>query len=241
MYSIIFEDNDLLVVNKEPGILTLPDRFKPDEFPSVYRDLSKKYGKIFIVHRLDKETSGTICFAKNEAAHRHLSMQFEHRKSQKFYWALVQGILQEKEGLIDAPIAEHPANDGSMCIHRSGKPSSTSYKVLEEFKGFSWVEAQIHTGRTHQVRVHFKHIGHPLAVDPLYNHERKALYLSEIKQRGFRLGKWVEEEQPLLSRVPLHAARLILAHPSTESEIALESPLPKDLKAVLNQLRKWGK
>src|SRR5690606_28119535 len=123
------------------------------------------YGNIFTVHRLDRETSGLIIFAKNEIAHKELSKQFEERETEKIYQGIVIGSLMEKKGTVDSRIAEHPAKNGTMIIHRQGKEARTDYEVLEDFGMYSLVQFQIHTGRTHQIRLHMKNIGHPIACD----------------------------------------------------------------------------
>lgn len=235
----LFEDDTLLIVNKPPDLLTIPDRFDASK-PNLYHLLSEQYEeKIFIVHRIDRETSGIICFAKTEEVHKHLSQQFEGRTVDKTYLALVEGKPNPLEGTINKPIGPHPTQAGIMTVIRSGKPAVTDYKTVEIFKVFSLVEANIKTGRTHQIRVHFKSIGHPLAVDPLYG-KREAFYLSEIKHRSYQLGK-DQEERPLMSRTTLHAYQLMLDHPVTGERMTFHAPLPKDFQAVVNQLRKWGK
>ncbi|MFN7116535.1 MAG: RluA family pseudouridine synthase [Saprospiraceae bacterium] len=237
--DIIYEDEALLIVNKPADLLTIPDRFALEK-PNLLTALSEYYNdKIWVVHRLDRETSGIICFAKTEEAHKHLSQQFFNRTVDKIYLALVDGKPGTDTGTIDAPIGPHPTLPGKMTVIRSGKPAVTDYNIIEIFKAFSLVEANIHTGRTHQIRVHFKHIGHPLAIDPLYG-KREAFYLSEVKHRGYQLGK-EQEERPLMSRTTLHAYQLSLAHPLSEERQTFTAPLPKDFQAVLNQLRKWGK
>lgn len=237
--EIIYEDEALLIVNKPADLLTIPDRFALEK-PNLLHSLSDHYkGKIWVVHRLDKETSGIICFAKTEEAHKNLSQQFFNRTVDKIYVALVDGKPNPPEGTIDAPIGEHPTQPGKMTVIRTGKSALTDYKIIEIFKAFSLVEANIHTGRTHQIRVHFKHIGHPLAVDPLYG-KREAFYLSEVKHKGYQLGKF-QEERPLMSRTTLHAAQLTINHPVTNEKLTFSAPLPKDFQAVLNQLNKWGK
>jgi RluA family pseudouridine synthase len=238
LYEILHEDPDFVIVNKSAQVLTTPDRFKNDQ-ANLYHLLQKKYTDIYVVHRLDKETTGVLVFARNAEAHRHLSMQFEGRKPKKIYGALVQGHFEETEGLIDEPLAPHPSIEGKMIVSREGKASKTQYTVVEEFKQFSWVECQIFTGRMHQVRVHLAYAGHPLAVDPLYG-GAQALYLSSIKTRRFKLSKEVESELPLLQRVPLHALSLSFEHPRTGEWLSFEAPLPKDIRATLSQLRKWG-
>ncbi len=235
--DIIFEDPHFLIVNKPAGLLTIPDRGGNKD--NLLALLQRHYEKVMVVHRIDRDTSGIICFARTEAAHKNLSVQFEQHSTDKFYLALIDGVLHHDEGEIDKPIAEHPAISGKMTVGFNGKPALTFYRVLERFKRFSLAEIQIKTGRTHQIRVHFQSIGYPLAVDPLYG-RREGLLLSEIKNKGFKLGKFTDEERPLLSRVSLHAYRLRLDHPVTGERLEFKAEAPKDLEAVLNQLRKWG-
>jgi len=230
---IIYEDENLIALNKPSGLLSIPDREGKDI--SLKKLLIDKYGNIFTVHRLDKDTSGLIVFAKNEATHKHLSQQFEARQTEKIYLGLVLGSLAQKKGSIDAPIAEHPAKKGLMTVHRKGKESLTDYEVLEDFKIFSWLQFQIHTGRTHQIRVHAKHIGHPVVCDDLYG-DGKPILLSSLKHK-FKLSKNELEERPILNRLGLHASSLQFGIANNET-IKLEAPLPKDLKALLQQLRK---
>ncbi|MDC0231200.1 RluA family pseudouridine synthase [Aureispira] len=236
-YKVLFEDEHLLIVEKESGFLTIPDRYRP-YIPNLHNSLQLDYGEIYIVHRLDKGTSGLVCFAKTKEVHRLLNIQFEKREPVKQYYAIVKGIPFYMEGTIDAGLT--PNKEGGMHIDiKRGKPSVTDYKVIEYFRSFSLIEATILTGRTHQIRVHLKHLGYPLAVDGAYA-QKEALYLSEIKRRKFNLKKDTEE-RPLISRVPLHAYHLSFSHPITDEKISVESELPKDMKALLNQLRKWDK
>jgi 23S rRNA pseudouridine1911/1915/1917 synthase len=232
--QIIFEDDAMIVLNKPSGALTLPDRHD-NELISLRGVLDKKFGKIFVVHRLDKETSGVIVFAKNEETHRYLSMQFEGRNIEKYYAGLVQGQLLEPKGTVDIPISEHPNGKGMMMWHRNGKSAVTDYEVLENFGLYSWMQFQIHTGRTHQIRVHCKYLGHPLVGDPMYG-DGQPFLLSAIK-RKFKLGKDVLDEKPILARTALHAHRLIFKDAAGKLH-AFEAPLPKDLRAALQQLRK---
>lgn len=236
-FTLLYEDEQILVVNKPPGLLTIPDCTGGRE--SLLGLLERRFGKVFVVHRLDRETSGVLCFARNVEAHRHLSMQFERHTSDKFYLALVDGVLHHDEGEIDKPIGEHPTIPGRMTVANSGKPSLTFYRVAERFKRFTLAEVLIKTGRTHQIRVHFQSIGYPLAVDALYG-RRPALYLSEIKGKAYKSGKYSEEERPLMDRTSLHAARLRIDHPVTGARMEFKADVPKDFAAVLNQLRKWG-
>jgi 23S rRNA pseudouridine1911/1915/1917 synthase len=233
---IIYEDDDIIVLNKPAGVLSIPDREGKDI--SLKKMLKEKFGEIFTVHRLDKGTSGLIVFAKNENSHKHLSIQFEHRNTEKIYHGLILGSPLEKKGAIDAPIAEHPVKKGLMMIHRKGKASLTDYEVMEELGKYSWATFRIHTGRTHQIRVHMKHIGHPVACDDQYG-DGKPILLSSIKHK-FKLSKNELEERPLLSRLALHASSLKFSMSNGEIKW-LEAPLPKDLKAVLQQLNKSKK
>jgi 23S rRNA pseudouridine1911/1915/1917 synthase len=237
LFDIIHEDEALLIVNKAPMVLSIPDRFDPEK-PNLQRLLEIDREKVWIVHRLDFETSGILCFAKTEEAHKHLSQQFEKRTVEKYYQALVDGQLRPETGTIDQPIGSSAAGGGRMIVTRKGKPSVTRYKVLEHFKSFSLVEIQILTGRTHQIRVHFQHIGFPLMVDRRYG-SREAFYLSSIKQRRYNLKK-DQEERPLVTRTTLHAHKLTLRHPTTDAPQTFEAPLPKDMAAAVKQLRKWG-
>jgi len=200
--------------------------------------LQEKYGTIFTVHRLDRDTSGVIIFAKTAETHKYLSQQFEDRKTIKLYCGLVLGSPADKKGTIESPIAEHPVKKGTMVVHRDGKISITDYEVLEDFRTYSWLQFRIHTGRTHQIRVHMKEIGHAIACDDLYG-DNKPILLSSIKRR-FKLSKNEEEERPMLNRLALHALQLALTD-AEGNKLSFEAPLPKDLRAVLQQLEKWKK
>ncbi len=230
--EIIFENDAFVAVNKPSGLLSIPDRAGQEI--SLKDILKQKYGEIYTVHRLDKDTSGLILFAKTEEAHKALSQLFEGRDMEKYYVGLVYGNMFTPSGSIDAPIAQHPGKENRMMTHAKGKPSLTDYEVLEGFRLFSWVRFRIHTGRTHQIRVHMHHIGHPIVCDAVYG-EGKPVFLSALK-RNFKLSKSAEEERPILSRLALHSEKLVFS--LNEETYQLEAPLPKDLKAVLQQLRK---
>ncbi len=234
--DILYQDDDLIFIDKPAGLLTIPDRFAPEKI-NLKDLLKQKFGEIFTVHRLDKDTSGVICFAKTEEAHRSLSLQFEKRSTRKQYLAIVEGRIHKESDRIDQPIAKHLSKPGKMVVSKKGKAAITEYQLLESFKHFSLVQANILTGRTHQIRVHFAFIGHPLAIDPLYG-KREAFFLSEIKGRRYNLGK-DQEERPLVSRLSLHAHSLTLQHPTTGEEMTIQAEVPKDLRAMINQLRKW--
>lgn len=232
-FEIIVENDFFVAVNKPAGLLSIPDRAGKEI--SLKGLLEEKYQKIFTVHRLDKDTSGIIVFAKDAETHKRLSQIFESRDVEKLYVGLVHGTLLQNDGTIDVPIMENPVKRGVMMSHQKGKPSVTDYKVLENFRQYSWVQFHIHTGRTHQIRVHSKHIGNSIVCDEVYG-DGKPVLLSSFKKR-FKLSKNQEEEQPILSRLALHSWKLSFSF--NGKQFILEAPLPKDLKALLQQLRKW--
>ncbi len=234
--ELLFQDDHLLVANKPPGLLSIPDRHHP-ELPNLQALLTKRFGRTWVVHRLDRETSGALCFGRNAEAHRDLSLQFEHRQVKKTYLALIEGQPPREEDDIELPMAPHPGVPGKMTINRRGKPALSHYRVKEAYRRFSLLEVDLHTGRTHQIRVHLAAIGCPLAVDPLYG-RREELLLSEIKGRKYRANRH-QEERPLLARLSLHAWRLVIRHPVSQEEMTFEAPLPKDLSACIRQLSKW--
>lgn len=233
--DIIYENTDFIAINKPAGLLSVPDRFGLEI--SLKQILIAKFEKIFIIHRLDKETSGVILFAKNAATHKTLNELFEHRKIEKYYVGLVNGSLINTTGEIDAAIIEHPYKKGEMTTAAKGKASLTSYEVLKDFNIYSWVKFRIHTGRTHQIRVHCKHIGHSIICDELYG-DAKPILLSSIKKK-YKLSKSEFDETPILSRLALHAYQLIFDW--EDKKINLIAEPPKDIRALLTQLEKHKK
>jgi 23S rRNA pseudouridine1911/1915/1917 synthase len=230
---ILHEDDSLVAINKPSGMLTIPDREGKDI--SLKQLLKAKYGNIFTVHRIDKDTSGVVVFAKTEEAHKELSQLFEARETVKIYNGFVLGSPAQKSGTINEPIAEHPVKKGVMTVYKKGKESITEYEVVESFKLYSWMQFHILTGRTHQIRVHMKHLGHPIVCDNLYG-DGKPVLVSAIKRKRFNLSKSEEEERPILSRLALHASRLQFQLDGKDYNF--EAELPKDLRALLQQLNK---
>lgn len=233
---IIFENDDLIAFNKPSGLLSIPDREGKET--SLKKQLQERYGDIFTVHRLDKDTSGLIIFARNAEAHRFLSLQFESRSTVKIYTGLVLGVPDPPVGQMDGRIAPHSVKPGLMVINRRGKEALTEYEVQENFGMYSLVQFRIHTGRTHQIRIHCKNMGHPIVCDPLYG-DGKPVYLSSFKSK-FKLSRNVEEERPLMGRLALHASRLTITLPSGEEKQFI-AELPKDFRATLQQLEKRTK
>lgn len=232
--EILFEDEELLVVNKPSGFTVIPDRF--GKYKSLVQILEKSYAKLFVVHRIDRETSGIVCFAKTESAHRHVSLQFQNHEVKKIYKVMVKGHLPFQEGVIESPIIENPARPGTMMIAKRGKEAITICRVEEEFKNATMVSAEIKTGRTHQIRVHLSGLGNPLLVDEIYA-DTPAFYFSSLKRNYKPSG---EEERPTIARLTLHAYSLKLKHPKTGEDIEVTAPLPKDMETVLKLLRKYG-
>ncbi len=233
---IIFENDHLVALNKPSGMLSIPDREGKE--PSLKDLLLTQYGNIYTVHRLDRETSGLIIFAKTAEAHKHFSLQFEERKTVKIYLGLVLGSLFNEAGTINASIAENMAHRGTMIAHKRGKTALTDYQLLKKLKQYSWVQFQIHTGRTHQIRVHAKELGHPLVCDIIYG-DGKPVLLSSFKSK-FKLGKEVLEERPLLNRLALHAFQLKIVD-QNGNLLELEAPLFKDMRVTVQQLEKFIK
>jgi 23S rRNA pseudouridine1911/1915/1917 synthase len=231
--DILFEDQSLLVLNKPAGLVVHPAAGH-EEHTLVNALLHHCQGSLSgiggiarpgIVHRLDKETSGCLVVAKNDETHLALSAQFAKRQVEKIYNAIVCGELARESGEIRAAIARHPSHRKRMAARDddSGRTAHTSYRVLDRLNAATLVEAQIHTGRTHQVRVHFQFLGHPLVGDETYGARQNA-----------RLKELTNYAAP---RVMLHARELSFIHPRPEKEMSFEAPLPKDFREALKFLR----
>ncbi|MGB9591224.1 MAG: RluA family pseudouridine synthase, partial [Candidatus Kryptoniota bacterium] len=211
--TLIFEDENILAIDKPPNLLVLPDRFDRT-FPNLYNILRDALGQVFIVHRIDRETSGVIVFAKTSEAHALLNTQFEQRRVLKTYKAIVVGTPKEKFGRINLPLSRSQRSPGIMKIdRRHGKQSVTEYEVIEEFHGFAFLFIKPESGRTHQIRVHLSAAGFPILCDKVYG-DGSPFYLSSIKPKYYsekdELGNDIREK-PVLARTALHAESITLS------------------------------
>lgn len=219
--DIVYADDQVIVVNKQPGLVVHPAPGHErgtlvNALLARFPELRDPTGQLRpgIVHRLDKDTSGLMVVGKTPEAVARLQDQFKRRTAVKRYLLLVCGTIAEDEGLIDAPIARDPFNRKKMAARADGKPAETRFRVLERIGGYTLVEAQIHTGRTHQLRVHFAYIGHPVAGDAVYGRCRV----------------------PGLDRQFVHSAYLRITSPATGRPLEFHVPLPDDLRRVLESL-----
>ncbi len=220
-FEIIYEDKDILIIDKPAGVVIHP---APGHYHGtlvhglIYRckDLVGIGGVLRpgIVHRLDKDTSGIMIVAKNELAHKSLVEQFKNYMVEKEYWALVHGPIKEKEGRIEFPIGRHPIKRKQMCVLETGKKAVTVWKKISDFGNSSLVAVFPKTGRTHQIRVHFSYIGHPVVGDSTYG-----------KRKDFYSGRHM-----------LHAKRLLFYHPRTGKKMEFCSFIPEDMKKIFVQL-----
>lgn len=234
--SILYEDRDVIVLNKPPGLVVHPGAghssgtlvnallFHCPELEGIGDSVRPG-----IVHRLDKDTSGSMVVAKNEAAHENLSLQFKTRQIHKAYLGLVYGDVKPAAGIIDLPIGRHPRNRKRMSTQsRRGRSTETRWKVREAFHGLTLLEIDLKTGRTHQARVHCAAIGHPVVGD--------ASYGRKIRWRGL-LNQETQNVIGAVRRQMLHAWRLAFLHPQTRTLMRFEAPIPQDMTQVLEALR----
>ncbi|HEY0551763.1 MAG TPA: RluA family pseudouridine synthase [Verrucomicrobiae bacterium] len=229
--NIVFEDKDLLVLNKAPGIVVHPAAGN-ETGTLVNALLHHCEGELSgiggvarpgIVHRLDKDTSGCLVVAKNDSAHLKLGEQFANRDVTKIYDAILCGELPAPRGEIRESIARHATQRKRMAVVKSGREAWTSYEVAERLRGATLVSANLHTGRTHQIRVHFQHLGFPLVGDDTYG-----------KRHNVRLRELTDYSAP---RQMLHARQLAFTHPRTGKQVKFEAPWPEDFVAAVEKLR----
>ncbi len=245
--QIVHEDDQIVVVNKPPHLVVHPaaGHWEGTLANALLAHVGHTLpaaadGDIYrpgIVHRLDQDTSGVIVCAKTAHAHTYLSLQFQERLLEKEYLAIVEGEPRLDGDWIDAPIGRHPKEREKMAVRKDGdaKPSQTRWEVLERYRGFSLVKCYPKTGRTHQIRVHLAHIGHPIIADEAYG-RRETLYEWQLRWESKPEGHPAEE--PVLSRHALHAFAIRITHPSG-IDMRFEAPMADDMVATRDALRKW--
>ncbi|MDA9908261.1 RluA family pseudouridine synthase [Flavobacteriaceae bacterium] len=245
--TIVYEDDALLVINKPAGMVVHPGHGNYSgtlinaltfHFDNLPNNSSNRPG---LVHRIDKDTSGLLVVAKTEEAMTHLAKQFFDKTSEREYIALVWGDVKEDQGTIEGVIGRHPKNRLQNTVFigddaHKGKPAVTHYKVLERFGYVTLVSCKLETGRTHQIRVHLKHIGHTLFNDERYGGDRilKGTSFSKYKQ-------FVENCFSILPRQALHAKTLGFVHPVTQEKMKFDSPVPDDISQCLEKWRNYSK
>ena len=226
---ILYEDKDLAVVYKPKGMVVHPAA--GNESGTLVNALLYHLDALSgingvirpgIVHRIDKNTSGLLMVAKNDKAHNALAAQIKEHSFLRKYKAIVVGNLKDDEGTVDAPIGRHPVKRKQMAVVPNGRPARTDYKVLERFQGFTFVELTLYTGRTHQIRVHMAHIGHPVLGDTLY---------------GAGKTPFEKKHKALLTEQTLHAGTLGFVHPTTGQYMEYTEPLPEYFEKLLDLLR----
>ncbi|WP_445719619.1 RluA family pseudouridine synthase [Flavobacterium sp.] len=243
--DIVFEDDQLLVINKPAGMVVHPGHGNYSgtlvnalayHFENLPMNSSERPG---LVHRIDKDTTGLLVVAKTELAMAYLSKQFAEKTSEREYVALVWGNIEEDEGTVEGNIGRHDTNRMRMAVHESdekGKPAVTHYKVLERFGYVTLVSCQLETGRTHQIRVHMKHIGHTLFNDERYGGDSilKGTTFTKYKQ-------FVDNCFKVLPRQALHAKTLGFEHPITKEFLRFDTPIPQDLQDCIEKWRVYSK
>ena len=226
--DIVYEDEDVLVINKPKGLVVHPAAGHQDDtlvnglLYAMGDDLSGINGELRpgIVHRIDKDTSGLLAVAKNDFAHNMLASQLKDHSMHRTYEAIVCGSFREDRGTVDAPIGRHPSDRKKMCvIQRNSKEAVTHWEVVKRYRGYTHIRCKLETGRTHQIRVHMAHIGHPILGDTVYGHKKPELG---------------QESQCL------HAGALCFSHPRDGRPVMVFAPLPEYFQKVIEKLERMG-
>ena len=239
--NVIYEDEDIIVINKQSDMIVHPARRYTrgtlvNALTWRFKQLSSGLGGMRpgIVHRLDRNTTGVMVVTKNDTAQSKIAKQFQSRKVKKTYLAIVQGCPQLDADRINAPLGVHPRKREKYSVRpKTGKDAVTFYKVLEGFQGYSLLELDIKTGRTHQIRVHLSYIKHPVVGDDMYG--GKLVYPWQLKGESRKI------EEPVITRPALHAHTLQFRHPGTGKQVKFTAELPEDIQKLLDILRKYRK
>ena len=234
---LIYEDENLIAVNKPPGISVTKDRSGKPDLPTILASLDPQFAdQIRIIHRLDKETSGIILFARNKETQQRFSEAFQAQKVEKVYLAFVTGVFSEEAGTVDLPLSRDPKDTTKMKVsHKKGKNSVTDWQILADFGMSALVAARPRTGRTHQIRVHLAAGGMPLAIDPAYAGSRP-IFLSDFKP-NYRTSRG-KKEKPLISRLTLHAYQLTLPEGLYPGPRTLTAKMEQHFAAAVKMLSK---
>jgi RluA family pseudouridine synthase len=221
--DVLYQDSSLLAVNKPAGLLTIRDGYNPD-LPYAVRLLEPVFGRLWVVHRLDRDTSGTLIFARNPSVHRELNMQFENRLTKKEYHAWIDGVPDWEEAVLESPLLVNgDRHHRTILSVEKGKPARTEIEMIEKHAGWSLVLARPKTGYTHQIRAHLKAAGFPILFDPLY---------------GPKPDRWPEKYSKIKTkRLALHAFILSIIHPVTHKPLAIQAPYPPDILQMMAQLK----
>lgn len=239
--DIIYEDDDLIILNKQSEMIVHPARGNTHgtlvNGLAFYSDkLSSGLGEFRpgIVHRLDKNTTGVMVITKNDIAQWKIAKQFANRQTKKSYLAIVHGCPELSADRINAPLGIHPRAREKYAVRpENGREAITFYEVIEEFRGYCFLNVRIKTGRTHQIRVHLEHIKHPVVGDDMYG--GKIVYPWQLQDADSAV------QDPIIARPALHAHVLEFKHPTTEQMVKFEAPLPADMQNLLEMLRKYRK
>ena len=248
--NVLHEDDELIVIDKDDDIIVHPARGNRSgtllnalayhfqhRSSGALSSVGEELARPGVVHRLDRHTTGALAFAKSETAHWRLAKQFEQRRVNKRYLAIVHGQVEPRADVIDMPMGKHPTAKAKYAVRwdDTGKPSVTIYRVREVYKDFTLVELELKTGRTHQIRVHMSHLGYPIVGDDMYG--GRHLTVGDITGPAGSHGR--SPRDSLITRQALHAALLGFRHPITDEPMTFVAPLPEDLRDLVTLLREY--